>query len=351
MRILFGRNSNKAREMKIPKIICTLGTTTDDPFVLRQMIESGMAMARINTAYATIARYKQRIDLLRSIAEVPVILDLKGSQIRIFTGDRYRIGVGDEFPAGFKNGDIAFNHDFFEEVLPGDEILFENGTIRTIVAEKKNHYLVLKVIESGEGHLTNHMGANIPGRVFKSIPSLTEKDREVVEFAVKEKVEFLAVSFVRTSEDVSSLREMINEKKGDHKPPEIIVKIEDPIGAANLETIIKELKDSEPELTVMIGRGDLFVEAPKNQLPFLQKKIIKVCGDFHIPVIAATGFLESMQYGPYPTRAEVCDVVNVILDGADFLMLSGETSNSQYPAEAVKTLQGIIGEYKKYFRI
>ena len=197
--------------VEMPKIICTLGTTTDDEAVMRQMIKYGMAAARINTAYATIPEYKKRIDAVRQLAKIPIILDLKGSQIRLLTDDKYRIEPGDEFTVSFQGGPIAFNYDFYGEMSPGEQVLFENGTIRTLVAEKKNHLLVLRVIEAGEGHLRNHMGVNVPGRVFQGIPLLSGKDLEVIKFGIEEKVEYLAISFVRETEDALSLRYAIND--------------------------------------------------------------------------------------------------------------------------------------------
>lgn len=337
---LFGKS------FKPPKIICTIGTTTDDENILREMIKEGMACARINTAYVGIPEYKRRIDALRKIANLPVILDLKGSQIRVSTDDKYRIEQGDEFPVGFQKGAISFNYDFFDEILPGDVVLFENGTIKTIVAEKHQNgrYVTLGVLEAGEHHLTNRMGANIPNRIFKGIPLLTPKDKEVIDFALREKIEFLAISFVRSSQDVLNVKKIIEAGNSGHKP-KIIAKIEDPIGFAALGSIIKE---SKKDIMVMIGRGDLFVEAPQNALALIQKEIIKLCNKQGVSVIVATGLLESMQFNPHPTRSEVCDTANAVLDGADWLMLSAETSNSRYPAEAVKTLAGIIEECRKY---
>lgn len=337
---------------KIPKIICTLGTTTDDVNVQKQMIRWGMAAVRLNTAYATILQYQQRIASVKKIADIPAILDLKGSQIRLLTNDRYHIETGEAFNVGFKTGDIAFNYDFFNEISPGEQILFENGTIRTVVAEKKNHYLVLQVLQAGEGHIRNHMAANVPGKIFRSVPLLTQKDIEVIDFAVKERIEYLAISFVRTMKDINNLREAIlaaSRKNSSKTPlPGIIIKIEDLTGVKNLPAIIKETQEQRQELLVMIGRGDMFVEAPKYRLPFIQKEIIQICHELNTQVIVATGLLESMQFNPEPTRSEVCDVANSVFDGADWLMLSAETSNSRYPAEAVKMLQNIIEECLKY---
>lgn len=327
-----------------PGIICTLGTTTDAEDVLREMVQYGMACARINTAYADVSEYKRRIDTLRGIKGLPVILDLKGSQIRITAADKYRIEVGDEFPVGFQRGDIAFNHDFFDEIAPGDLVLFENGTIRTVVSEKKNRYVVLRVVEAGGYHLANHMGVNIPNRLFRGIPLLTPKDLEVIDFALRENIELLAISFARSSQNVLELRNKIVEKGGDPNQVQIVIKIEDPTGFQNLQEIITASKKEGIELAVMIGRGDMFVECQQGQLPFIQKRIIRLCRELDTPVIVATGLLESMQYNRYPTRSEVCDTANAVLDGADWLMLSAETSNSRWPVEAVRMLSDIIKE-------
>ncbi len=361
--MIFGRSFKLFREKKIPqrkipRIMCTLGKTTDDIGVLAEMINSGMAAARINTAYATIPEYKQRIDVLRSlrgaISKIPVVLDLKGSQIRLVIEgsmpgkiNKFSIAAEDEFPIGFQKGLIAFNYNLSSDIMPGDQVLFENGTIRTIVAEKKEKYAKLKVIEAGEGYIRHGMGVNVPGKLFRNIPRLSPKDFEVIDFAFLENVEYIAISFVRESEDVFCVKRELEKKSKGIILPKIIIKIEDPIGIKNLPTIINDARKEETELMVMIGRGDMFVESPKYMLGVFQKEIISVCKKNDTTVIVATGLLESMQFNRYPTRSEVCDVTNSVLDEPDWLMLSAETANSDYPVEAVKMLQSIINECEK----
>lgn len=351
--MIFGKSFRFFRKRKSPLIMCTLGTTTDNNNVLAEMIDSGMAAARINTAYATIPEYKQRIDVLRRIAKIPVVLDLKGSQIRLVTDvsdsgkrNKYSINAGEEFVVGFQDGALSFNHNLTGMLSAGDQILFENGTVQTIVADKKEKYVKLKVIEAGEGYLKHSMGVNIPGKMLSGIPKLSKKDLEIINFAFSENIEYIAISFVRDSEDVFCVKSEFEKNVG-VLAPKIIIKIEDPLGIKNLSSIINDARKKGIELSVMIARGDLFVETPKHKLAVLQKAMIDICKKFDVPVIVATGLLESMQFNRFPTRSEVCDVTNSVLDEPDWLMLSAETSNSRYPVEAVKMLQSIIKECEK----
>jgi pyruvate kinase len=331
-----------------PKIICTLGTTTDYDDVLKQMIEHGMACARINTAYASVSDYKRRIDQLRKAGNIPVMMDIKGPQVRIDTDKQYRIENGDKIYIGFKDEHIHFNKDFYKDVEADDIILFENGTIKTKISSKANNKLTLEVIANGEGFLNTRMGVNVPGK-YLNVPRLSEKDLEVVDFSLDYNIESIALSFVRDADDIIYLNDTINKKKEEkkvHNKIGITAKIEDKRGVENIRDIIFSARKNRIDLTVMVARGDMYVEMGYADMMNSQKHIIETCNLYKVPVITATGVLESMQTKDKPTRAEIFDVYNAIRQGTDYLMFSGETSNSHNPVLAVKTLKELIEGYK-----
>jgi pyruvate kinase len=332
----------------IPKIVCTLGTTTDDPQILRAMKDAGMGLARINTAYASLDELRARVKEAHEVGLL-VMLDLKGPQLRVdCTTDRhdgkgevpvrFPIRQGEIICVGFQTGPVRFNHDFREDLDVGDLITFDNGTIRTRVvdgasrglAEPENAVL-LEVLEAGSGKMTPQMGANVPGKRL-SVPHLSERDLKVIDLGIEEKVENYALSFVRDASDVRALSEKVKEP--------ICVKIEEQSGIDRLEEIVQAGATS-----VMIARGDLFVELPRTHLPRIQKDLIRRCKQLKVPSIVATGLLLSMQHNPMPARSEVSDVAAALSQGADSLMLSDETSNSKHPVEAVQVLAEMIREY------
>jgi pyruvate kinase len=335
----------------IPKIICTLGTTTDDPQILSAMKDAGMGLARINTAYASLDELRARVRLAHE-AGLPVMLDLKGPQLRVdCTTDRkdengevhtvpvrYPIRQGEIICVGFKSGPVRFNHDFREDLEVGDLVTFDNGTIRTRVVDGESRGLaepenavLLEVLEAGSGKMTPQMGANVPGKRL-SVPHLSERDLQVIDLGIGENVEHYALSFVRDASDVRALAERISAP--------ICVKIEEQSGIDRLEEIVQAGASS-----VMIARGDLFVELPRVRLPRIQKDLVRRCKQLKVPSIVATGLLVSMQTSPTPARSEVGDVAAALAEGCDSLMLSDETSNSKHPVEAVRVLRELIEEY------
>ncbi len=333
--------------MRRPKIIATLGTTTDSRKVLEQMVAEGMSCARMNTAYATIDEYQQRLDLLREVASIDVMMDIKGPQVRLSADQPYQIDPGDIVYVGFADEPLHFNKDFYSDVNAGDEVLLENGTIRTRITTKQDRRLSLRIDEAGEGMIRRQMGVNVPGR-YLNVPKLSQKDCEVIDFSVRNSVEYIALSFVRDYSDIYNLQDTIRHYKAGHDSQHdvrIIAKIEDRNGIENLPDILKQSRKSGIPLSVMVARGDLYVELPKGVLPYAQEEMISLCSRNRIFVITATGILESLQYQREPTRAEVCDVYNALLQGSDALMLSGETSNSVDPVNAVRKLAGLIDDH------
>ena len=348
-----------------PPIICTLGTTTDDPQVLLGMVAAGMAMARVNTAYGTIDELAERMELLRAVCRTPLMVDLKGRQLRVdcttekrdaTTGKmverpcRYPIAEGDLIFVGFQVGPVRFNHDFEDDLQVGDLITFENGTIQTRVAdpemeglEPMDSAVLLEVVDAGAGQMTPQMGANVPGRHLH-LPSLTDRDRAVMDLGVESRAEAYALSFVQQPEDLLLLHHELLAL-GDEQAM-LVAKIENQRGIDQLGAIVHAARELGRPLAVMIARGDLFVELPIVDLPAVQNKLVELCKSLGVPSIVATGLLLSMQSGPRPSRSEVCDVAAAARSGADSFMLSDETSNGVNPVMAIRTLSQLLLAYR-----
>ena len=331
--------------MKKTKIVCTIGPASEDRKVLTHLVASGMNVARLNFSHGDYDEHRNRIETIRDIREkldqpIAIILDTKGPEIRTrdFEGGEATLKEGSEFvlrpgdEPGNENG-CSITHDrLASEVKKGDVILIDDGLIKLTVRRIEGDSVVT-IVENG-GVVKNKKGINIPG-VDISLPILTDKDKSDLLFGIREQVDFIAASFVRNKEDVFAIREFLDENGGENI--HIISKIENTHAVENLDEIIAASDG------VMVARGDLGVEIPAEQVPIVQKDIIKKCNFVGKPVITATQMLDSMMKNPRPTRAEVTDVYNAILDGTDAVMLSGETAAGSYPIEAVQTM-GRIAE-------
>jgi len=284
---------------------------------------------RINTAYGNIAQYQSTIETVREIAEIPIVIDLKGPEVRLRTTQTKTIHANDVFEVGFNGEDVCFNHDFYDKVDINDVILIDNGKIKTKIVEKSNRKLCLRALT--DGVIENGKGVNVPNKHL-SFPTLNPRDIEVVQFAKKLDVEYIALSFTRNAKDVRELSKNHKFEGG------IIAKIENSEGVQNAAEIL------EAATGIMVARGDLGVEIESEKVPLIQKSLIKQCNQRGKLVITATEMLESMIHQPNPTRAEVSDVANAILDGSDAVMLSGETAIGQYPVEAVDMMARIAHE-------
>ena len=287
---------------------------------------------RINTAYGNIAQYQSVIEMVREIADIPIIIDVKGPEIRIRMSQRKVFSKGYILEVGFNRGEVCFNHDIYDEMRVDDEVYIDNGKIRTRVVEKKDRKLRLLTLNGGS--IEDGKGVNIPNKHL-SVPTFPEKDIEIIRFAKKHNVEYIALSFTRNEEDVKNLSQTNNFEGG------IIAKIENSEGFQNVEEIL------EAASGLMVARGDLAVEIEPERVPLVQKDLIKLCNQKGKLVVTATEMLESMINQPNPTRAEVSDVANAILDGSDATMLSGETAVGQYPLEAVEMMTRIANETEK----
>ena len=298
--------------------------------MLERMYHAGMNGARINTAYGTLDQYKLIVDNIRETADIPIIVDIKGPEIRLRVRQKRAVKKGDVLEVGFDREEISFNHNFYDKMSVGDDVYIDNGKIRTRVVEKNNGMLRLLVLNDGE--IDDGKGVNVPNKQL-SVPPLLREDLEIIKFAKEYDVEYIALSFTRSVQDVNNLKSEADGFKG-----AIIAKIENFEGLDNFERILDAVE------CIMIARGDLGVEIKPERVPLAQKSIIRLCNQRGKIVVTATEMLESMIYQPTPTRAEVSDVANAILDGTDAVMLSGETSIGKYPVESVSMMSRIARE-------
>ncbi|MFB0501642.1 MAG: pyruvate kinase [Candidatus Bathyarchaeia archaeon] len=316
--------------LKKTKVICTIGPASLQTEILRKMYQAGMNGARINTAYGTLDQYRLIVDNVRETADVPIIVDIKGPEIRLRVERKRTVKKGDVLEVGFNREEIGFNHNFYDKMSIADDVYIDNGKIRTRVIEKENGILRLLAINDGE--ISDGKGVNIPNKRL-SVPTLSKKDLEIIEFAKKHDVEYVALSFARSVQDVDVLKSKVHGFEG-----AIIAKIENFEGVKNFEEILGGVE------CIMVARGDLGVEIKPEKVPLVQKSLIKLCNQRGKTVVTATEMLESMMHRSTPTRAEVSDVANAILDGTDATMLSGETSIGNYPVESVLMMSRIAKE-------
>lgn len=326
---------------KKTKIVATIGPATESQEMLEKLLKSGLNVVRMNFSHGDFAEHQKKIDNGRVASKktgIPVafLQDLGGPKIRLgeFNTENGRVTIkkGQTFTLTTKKikGDENISHVNYEklpqEAKVGDRIMLDDGKKRLEVLEIKGTEIICKVMVGGE--LKGRRGVNLPDTDI-SISSLTPKDKEDLKFGIKNKVDYFALSFVRRPSDVTELRNILKKAKC---TAGIIAKIETPQAVANIDEIIS-LSDG-----IMVARGDLAIEVPAEEVPLIQKSIINKCNLAGKPVITATQMLESMIQSPVPTRAEVSDIANAILDGTDAIMLSEETTLGQYPLEAVEVM-------------
>lgn len=331
--------------MKKTKIVCTIGPASESPEVLKQLIDEGMNVARLNFSHGDHDEHLERIKNIRAAAEnagkyIGIMLDTKGPEIRthnmkdgivtISKGDTVRISM-DEVEGTAEKFSISYP-DLINDVSTGSSILLDDGLINLQVTDidRENNEIVTTALNTGD--LKNKKGVNVPG-VSVNLPGLTEKDRSDILFGLENDIDFIAASFVRRATDVLEITELLEDNDAMHV--QIIPKIENQEGVDNLEEIVN-VSDG-----LMVARGDLGVEIPAEEVPVVQKEMIRYLNSVGKPVITATQMLDSMQVNPRPTRAEASDVANAIFDGTDAIMLSGETAAGAYPVESVRTMANI----------
>lgn len=331
--------------MKKTKIICTMGPNSNDRELMRKLIQNGMDVARFNFSHGDYKEQKRRMDMLKQLREeeqkpVAILLDTKGPEIRtglLKNGKSVELKEGEQFIltteeiAGDEHKVSISYAGLVNDISVGKHILIDDGLIDLEVLERKEHEIICKILNGGE--LGQRKGVNVP-RVPVRLPAITEKDREDIAFGVSQGIDFIAASFVRNAECILEIKALLKELKAPYIP--IIAKIENEQGIQNIDEIIR-CADG-----IMVARGDLGVEIPAEEVPYLQKMLIQKCNDNYKPVITATQMLDSMIRNPRPTRAEVTDVANAVYDGTDAVMLSGETAQGKYPVEALKMMVQIV---------
>jgi pyruvate kinase len=335
--------------IKRTKIICTIGPATESYASLKKLYKAGMNVARLNMSHSDHKNAKKIIDRIRKLNKqvknpVGILLDTQGPEIR--TGDTSEVvnlepgqlvsfTVRDEIDV--ETTSIRVHYDeLIQSVSVGTLISLDNGLLNFKVLKKTKNQLECKVLDGGKLGSKRHV--NLPG-IRINLPSITEKDKRDIAFGLKENVDFIALSFVRDASDIEDLKKILKTKI---KKIKIISKIEDREGLSNIDDICK-VSDA-----VMVARGDLGIETDLANLPNVQRKIMSSCAKYGVNSIVATHLLESMIENPTPTRAEVTDVANAIYEGADAVMLSGETTIGKYPTEAVNFISRIATQTEKY---
>ncbi len=331
--------------MKKTKIVCTMGPSTDDKEVLRSIIRGGMDVARFNFSHGTHPEQKARMDMLKLIREeehsnTAILLDTKGPEIRtgvLKDGKKVKLEAGamitltpEETAGDAQRVSITYDG-LAEDVDRGKKILIDDGLIELEVVKKDGKDIQCRIINGGE--LGERKGINVPN-VPVRLPAITEKDKEDIKFGVEQDIDFIAASFVRNAECILEIKAYLKSLHAQYIP--IIAKIENAEGIRNIDEIIRAADG------IMVARGDLGVEIPAEELPYLQKMLIQKCNSNFKTVITATQMLDSMIRNPRPTRAEVTDVANAVYDGTDAVMLSGETAAGKYPIEALKMMVHIV---------
>lgn len=325
------------------KIICTMGPACDSIELLKQMIQQGMTVARLNMAHGEPDEHVQRMKRVRQAAEemntfVPIMIDIKGPEIRIgklkeasvqlMTGEQLILTteeiLGDATRIGVNYAEMNL------VVKPGNIILIDDGLIGLEVMEVTGADIHCKILNGGV--LKPRKGVNLPG-IKTTLPGVTERDKKHIAFGLENNVEMIAASFVRKGADIEEIRSILKQNQAEHV--QIYAKIENQEGVDRINEII-EASDG-----IMVARGDLGVEVPIEDVPMVQIEIIQKCNLAGKPVIVATHMLDSMQVNPRPTRAEVSDVSNAVLQGADVVMLSGESAAGKYPVESVRTMAAV----------
>lgn len=337
--------------MRKTKIIATIGPASSSPEMVKKLIETGMNAVRINFSHGDHESHGVTIDTVKKVREelgmpIPLILDTKGPEIRtkLLETEPVELKKGNKFILttddiiGTEEKVSVTYADFAKDLSIGSTVLIDDGLIELKVLEIKGNDVICEIINSGM--LGSRKGINLPN-VSINLPALTEKDIDDIKFGIKKGFDYIAASFIRSAEDVKQIRKVLEENNG--SDIKIISKIENREGVDNLDAIL-EVTDG-----IMVARGDLGVEIPFEEVPLIQKEMIAKCNAKGKLVVTATQMLESMVYNPRPTRAEVSDVANAILDGTDVIMLSGESAKGKFPVEAVNTMVRIAKKVESSF--
>ncbi len=325
--------------MKKTKILCTIGPASEKEGTIKKMVEAGMDAARINTSHGTLAEYREKIKTIRKIANIPVLMDTSGPQIRLVSRKRTELKKGSTVKAGFSpKKNLFFSKNFFSEIKTGKRILLSDGLAELKVVKKDRGKKELTLRALNGITLKGNMHANIPS-VYLDIPILSARDKRAIKLAKKMDVDFISLSFTRRKDDVIKARKLLRGSGVG-----VIAKIENSEGVQKIDSIISAADG------IMVARGDLGMEIPSERVPLVQKEIVRKCNQAGKTAIIATQMLASMVSSARPTRAETSDVANAILDGADCIMLSNETAVGNYPVKAVEEMKRIALETEPFVR-
>jgi pyruvate kinase len=335
--------------MRRAKIVCTMGPAVETPEKVRELIAAGMNMARLNLSHGGYEEHQARLDQVRAAAleagkPVAILVDLQGPKIRLgrFANGPHDLARGDIFTittdeiSGTKERVGTTYKGLPGDCKAGDRILIDDGKVTVEVIEVKGNDVITKCIQPGA--VSNNKGINLPG-VAVSVPAMSEKDGDDLRWGLRAGADFIALSFVRSAADVKDVHAIMDEV-GFRVP--IIAKIEKPQAVENLVEIVEAFDG------IMVARGDLGVEVPMENVPLIQKMLVKKCLEASIPIIIATQMMESMITNYNATRAEVNDVANAMMDGADAVMLSGETSVGKFPVRVIETVQKILARVEAF---
>lgn len=330
-------------EAKKTKIVCTIGPATLHPDMLKKLVEAGMDVARLNMSHGSHEEKREQIKTLRKLSKefnkpLAVFADLQGPKLRLGMIEgviEIKKGSTIHLSVNPQTEELPMQFDLSPFVKPNQRIFLNDGLVALKVESVKDK--TIKTTALNDGWVSSNKGVNVPDTLLTGA-TFTPKDKQDAEFALGEDIDYLALSFVQTPEEVTNIRKLIN-KHG--KKTKIIVKIEKPEAVINLQEIIQATD------AVMVARGDLAIETSAADVPIIQQKIIRLARQYQKPVIVATQMLESMTENPRPTRAEVSDVANAVLYQVDGVMLSGETASGKYPIEVVQTMKDIILEVEK----
>lgn len=322
------------------KIVATLGPASSDPAMIRQLFDAGVDVFRLNFSHGTHADHKLRFDAIRQIEAdvgrpVGILMDLQGPKLRLgkivdgklalTTGQKIRLDLD---PTPGDSSRVPLLHpEIFAAIRPGDDLLIDDGKVRLRVLARSDQHADVQALNAGV--ISDRKGVNVPGAILP-LSALTTKDREDLQFGLSIGVDWIALSFVQRPEDIIELREIVGQQAW------IMAKLEKPSAIDSLDAIVAQSDG------VMVARGDLGVELPPEEVPVLQKRIVRACRQAGKPVIVATQMLESMITSPVPTRAEVSDVATAVYDGVDAVMLSAESASGAYPIEAVTMMDRIL---------
>ena len=332
--------NGKTKEIKI---VCTIGPVSEDEKTLTGLINAGMNVARCNFSHGSHEEHGKKFDTVRKVAaklkkKIEIAMDTKGPELRLkdFENAPVTVEKGDKFSfycdgrIGTRAGVSVSNDNLYKAVKSGDEVAVADGMVRLVIDKVESKEIICTVLTGGK--LGNKKNMNVVGvRTNLGMPFISEKDKSDLEFAVEKKVDYIFASFVQSAKDVAELRKIVGGIK-------IISKIESKLGVENMDEIIA-VSDG-----IMVARGDMGYEYPVEKIPTIQKKIVEKCNAAGKFVIVATEMMATMEFNPRPTRAEVTDVANAVYQGADAVMLSGESAMGKYPVETVNYMRRIIDE-------